>query len=76
MAEGVLDDRGRLTLPKDLRERFGDRYRIVELPGAIKLVPVGDDPLAVLRDEFEDVEATARDLREEARDAAIDEAGH
>jgi bifunctional DNA-binding transcriptional regulator/antitoxin component of YhaV-PrlF toxin-antitoxin module len=75
MADARLDDRGRLTLPKDVRERYGERYHIVELHDGIKLVPVDDDPLDALREEFADVEATADDLRHAARSAALDEAG-
>jgi bifunctional DNA-binding transcriptional regulator/antitoxin component of YhaV-PrlF toxin-antitoxin module len=70
-----LDDRGRLTLPKELRERYGDCYHVVDLHDGIKLIPVADDPLAALRDEFADVEGSAEELREGARDAAVDEAG-
>lgn len=70
-----LDDRGRLTLPKEVRERYGECYHIVQLHDGIKLVPVADDPLAALRDEFADIEKSADALREEAREAALDEAG-
>ena len=70
-----LDDRGRLTIPKELRERYGDRYWIVELHEGIKLVPIADDPLAALREEFSDVESTAEELLEAAREDALDEAG-
>ncbi len=76
MTEATLDDRGRLTLPKDVRERYGERYRIVELHDGVKLVPVPDDPLDALREEFADVEKTAEELREGARDDALDEAGN
>lgn len=75
MSDATLDDRGRLTLPKELRERYGDHYHIVELHDGIKLIPVADDPLDALRDEFADVEKTADELREEARETALDEAG-
>ncbi|WP_336133347.1 AbrB/MazE/SpoVT family DNA-binding domain-containing protein [Natronomonas amylolytica] len=75
MSETTLDDRGRLTLPKELRERYGDRYRIVELHDGIKLIPIADDPLDALRAEFSGVEKSAEELREGARDAALDEAG-
>lgn len=75
MSDATLDDRGRLTLPKEMRERHGDRYHIVELHDGIKLIPVADDPLDALRDEFADVEKTADELRERAREAAVDEAG-
>ena len=75
MADATLDDRGRLTLPKELRERYGDHYHIVELHDGIKLIPVAEDPLEALREEFADIDKTAAELRAEARDAALDEAG-
>lgn len=75
MTEASLDDRGRLTLPKRLRERYGERYRIVEINDGIKLVPIADDPLAALREEFADVEKSADELRREAREAMLNEAG-
>jgi len=75
MTDVSLDSRGRLTLPKELRERYGDRYHIVELPGGIKLVPVADDPLDALREEFADVDKSADELREGARETALNEAG-
>jgi bifunctional DNA-binding transcriptional regulator/antitoxin component of YhaV-PrlF toxin-antitoxin module len=70
-----LDDRGRLTIPKELRERYGDRYYVVELEDGIKLVPVAEEPLDALRDEFEGVDASASELRERARESALDDAG-
>ncbi len=75
MSDVALDDRGRLTLPKEVRERYGDRYHLVQLPDGVKLVPVADDPLEALRDEFADVEKSAGELRNEARNAALDGAG-
>ena len=75
MSEVTLDDRGRLTLPKEVRERYGERYHIVELHDGIKLIPVSENPLDALRDEFSDVEKTAAESREDAREAALDEAG-
>jgi len=75
MSETTLDDRGRLTLPKEIRERYGDRYHVVELHDGIKLIPIAEDSLDALRAEFDDVEQTAEELRAEAREAALDEAG-
>ena len=75
MSEATLDGRGRLTLPKEIRERYGDRYRIVQLHDGIKLIPLEDEPLDALRSEFADVEKTAEELRQDARNAALDEAG-
>lgn len=75
MTDATLDDRGRLTLPKGLRERFGDRYHVVELHDGIKLVPVDDEPLDALRQEFDGVEKSADELRDEARESAVEQAG-
>ncbi|RCU47784.1 AbrB/MazE/SpoVT family DNA-binding domain-containing protein [Haloplanus salinus] len=75
MSDATLDDRGRLTLPKEIRERYGDRYHVVDIHDGIKLIPVAGDPLDALRDEFADVEKSAEELREGARETALDEAG-
>lgn len=75
------DERGRIYLPKDVRERFGEQYRIVELPSHVALFPVDEDPLEGLRDavgdafEGEDADelkasarsAIARDVEDEVR---------
>ena len=75
MSDATLDDRGRLTLPKEIRERYGDHYHVVDLHDGIKLIPVAEDPLDALRDEFADVEKTVEELRDAARETALDEAG-
>jgi bifunctional DNA-binding transcriptional regulator/antitoxin component of YhaV-PrlF toxin-antitoxin module len=75
MADATLDDRGRLTLPKKVRERYGEEYHIVQLPDGIKLIPIADDPLAALREEFADVDKTAEELRATARETMLEEAG-
>lgn len=65
------DERGRIYLPKDLRERFGDQYRIVELPTHVALFPVDEEPLEGLRaavgDAFDEKEAD--ELKAKAREA-------
>lgn len=65
----TTDERGRIYLPKGVRERFGDRYRIVELPSHVALFPVDEDPLEGLRaavgDAFEG--ETVDEMRERAR---------
>jgi bifunctional DNA-binding transcriptional regulator/antitoxin component of YhaV-PrlF toxin-antitoxin module len=75
MSEATLDGRGRLTLPKEIRERYGERYHIVQLHDGIKLIPIEEDPLDALRSEFADVEKSAEGLREDAREHALEEAG-
>jgi bifunctional DNA-binding transcriptional regulator/antitoxin component of YhaV-PrlF toxin-antitoxin module len=80
------DERGRIYLPKEIRERFGDQYRIVELPSHVALFPVDEDPLdgleAAVGDAFEgdDLDelkegaraAIARDIHEETENRTRD----
>lgn len=69
------DDRGRLYLSKELRARHGERFRVVDLPTRIVLIPVDDDPLEAVRDAVGDrFEGTSlAELKREAREAAHDE---
>ena len=66
------DDRGRLYLSKDLRDRHGERFRVVDLPSRVVLLPVDDDPLEAVRDAVGDQLAgrSVAELKREARSAA------
>lgn len=72
------DDRGRVTIPKDIRDRYGEQYRLVELDSGIKLVPIPDDPVATLdtaaSEELEaaSLEELERAARRGAREQAED----
>ena len=50
----TADDQGRIHLPKEVRDRYGDRYHIVELPTHVVLLPIDDDPLEGLQDAVGD----------------------
>ncbi|WP_066414626.1 AbrB/MazE/SpoVT family DNA-binding domain-containing protein [Halorubrum aethiopicum] len=69
------DDRGRIYLPKELRDRHGERFRVVDLPSRIVLVPVDDDPLRAVRESagaaFEG--KSIDELRDDARTAIAEE---
>lgn len=69
------DDRGRLYLSKELRERHGERFRVVDLPTRIVLVPVDEDPLQAVRDAVGDTfqGKSVAELKREARDSARDD---
>ncbi|PSQ16153.1 AbrB/MazE/SpoVT family DNA-binding domain-containing protein [Halobacteriales archaeon QS_8_69_73] len=71
------DDRGRVTIPKEVRDRYGDRYRLIELDSGIKLVPIPDDPLAQLRAAATDElrEASLSDLEAAADEESRGQAG-
>ena len=72
MSKGTLDDRGRITLPREVREAFGESYHIVKRPDVVTLIPIADDPLSALREEFADVEASREELRESALEEAAE----
>ena len=58
------DGQGRLYIPKEVREKYGERYHIVTYEDRIELIPVADDPLAAVRE-------AAGSLR----DASVEEIG-
>jgi bifunctional DNA-binding transcriptional regulator/antitoxin component of YhaV-PrlF toxin-antitoxin module len=63
-----------VTIPKETRERYGDKFRLVELDSGIKLVPIPDDPVETLRGagstelrsaSLDELEATASETARE-----------
>jgi bifunctional DNA-binding transcriptional regulator/antitoxin component of YhaV-PrlF toxin-antitoxin module len=67
-------DDGRIYLPKELRERFGSRFELVDRGDRLALVPVADDPLDALRDEFDDAEIAPGDVDEAVLDQIREDA--
>lgn len=66
------DAQGRLYLPKEVREKYGGRYHIVEYDDHIELIPIADDPLSAVREaagELRDasIDEIRRDIEEEAK---------
>lgn len=68
-------DNGRVYIPKDIREKLGERFHIVEREDKIVLVPVSEEPLEALRDEMSDIDKSVDELKKEALQTAMDEAG-
>ena len=66
---------GRIYVPKKLREKFGNRFELVDRGDRLVLIPIADDPLAALREEFAEVDASVDELRDRARESALDGAG-
>jgi len=66
------DDRGRIVIPHEIREKYGNRYRIVELADRVELIPLKKDPIDGLRDVVGDAfdGKTISEIKQEARDAA------
>jgi len=70
------DANGRLYLPAALREKYGEKFHVVEYEDRIELLPIADDPLAAVREEIGDTLAgqSRADLRAAGRDTAKAEA--
>lgn len=70
------DSNGRLYLPAALREKYGEKFHVVEYEDRIELLPIADDPLNAVREEIGDSLAgqSKADLRAVALDAAKAEA--
>lgn len=65
------DSQGRIYLSKDVREKYGEKYHVVEYDEKIELIPIADDPLAAARNAAGEL----RDApREEIEDAIADQA--
>ena len=56
----TVDEQGRIYLPEDVRDRYGDQYRIVKLPNHAVLLPINDDPIEGIHeavgDAFDDID--------------------
>lgn len=70
------DSHGRLYLSSELRQKYGERFHVVEYEDRIELIPIDEDPLQAVRDEIGDaLEGKSREeLREEALQRAKQEA--
>ncbi len=66
---------GRIYLSKEIREKYGERFRMIECKDRIILLPVSEKPLKKLRDEWKDVEGSVEELKDKALKEGIDEAG-
>lgn len=66
---------GHIRLPEDVREKFGSRFELVDHGDKLVFIPVADDPLEALREEFEDTDKSVEELKESALKEALEEAG-
>ncbi len=70
-----LDSKGRLTLPKEIREslEIGKKILIINAGDHLKIIPLPSDPLRTLHGAF-NVKKPFRELRKQAERIAEDEA--
>ncbi|KAB1194447.1 AbrB/MazE/SpoVT family DNA-binding domain-containing protein [Haloferax sp. MBLA0076] len=65
------DRQGRLYIPKEVREKYGEKYHIVTYEDRIELIPVADDPLAAVREAAGDLrDASIEEIRESVESEA------
>lgn len=70
------DPQGRLYLSKDVREKYGEKYHVVEYDEKIELIPIADDPLAAARDAAGELrDAPHEEIEDAIADQATREAG-
>lgn len=62
------DSHGRLYLSAELRQKYGEKFHVVEYEDRLELIPIDEAPLQAVRDEIGDaLDGTTRtELREEA----------
>jgi len=69
------DSHGRLYLSSELRQKYGEKFHVVEYEDRLELIPIDEDPLQAVRNEIGDaLEGTSREeLREDALERAKQE---
>jgi hypothetical protein len=70
------DASGRLYLSAELRQKYGEKFHVVEYEDRIELIPIDEDPLQAVRDEIGDVleGESSEELKERALERAKQEA--
>jgi bifunctional DNA-binding transcriptional regulator/antitoxin component of YhaV-PrlF toxin-antitoxin module len=66
---------GRVYLPKDTRENLGEKYKLIEMKDRVILIPISSKPLERLKEITSDTDKSASELKDEARNHMIEEAG-
>ena len=72
----VEADDGRIYLPKETREKHGTKFEMIEMDDRIILFPIPEDPLEALREEVGNTDKSAKQLKEEAMETAMELAGN
>ena len=70
------DSHGRLYLSAELRQKYGEKFHVVEYEDRLELIPIDEHPLRAVRDEIGDAldGESIEELQEEALQRAEREA--
>lgn len=66
---------GRIYLPKRLRQKYGERFELVDRGDRLVLIPIDEDPLEALREEARSSEKSVAELKDGALAQALEDAG-
>ena len=66
---------GRIYVPKRLREKYGDRFELVDRGDRLVLIPIDEDPLEALREETSGTDKSVAELKQGALAQALEDAG-
>ncbi|AWB28510.1 hypothetical protein [Halococcoides cellulosivorans] len=72
------DSHGRLYLSSEVRQKYGEKFHVVEYEDRLELIPIDENPLQAIRDaagdafEGESIEALREEAREQAKADAED----
>jgi hypothetical protein len=47
---GETDPHGRLYLSSELRQKYGEKFHVVEYRDRIELIPIDEDPVEAIRE--------------------------
>lgn len=66
---------GRVYLPKRLREKYGERFELIDRGDRLVLIPIDEDPLEALREEASSSDKSVAELKDAALAQALEDAG-
>lgn len=66
---------GKIYIPKEKRDRMGSEFELIDRGDRLILIPLEDDPLEALRDEVGDVGKSVKEIKSDALEKAMEEAG-
>ena len=71
------DEKGRIYLPMNARQKYGRKFLLIELPNGIKLVPVPKDPIQDLQQVMKKIsKKDIQTIKKEIQLQALKEAEH
>ena len=71
----VSAEDGRVYIPKETRERMGTEFELIDRGDKILLLPIPENPLENLQEDWKDVDKSAKELKKDALKEGLEEAG-